>query len=61
LKGWDYTADGWYFVTVCTREREYFYSKLVDRHMQLTKIGAIALRFWEEIPNHSANAGPTRL
>jgi hypothetical protein len=47
LKGWDYTADGWYFVTLCTR----------DSRMRLSKIGNVALRFWEEIPNHSANAG----
>ena len=25
--------------------------------MRLSKIGGIALRFWEDIPNHSVNAG----
>jgi putative transposase len=57
LKGWDYTADGWYFVTVCTRGRECFFGKLVDGRMHLSKIGNVALGFWEEVPNHSANAG----
>jgi hypothetical protein len=38
LKGWDYAADGWYFVTICTRGRECFFGK--------SKIGGIALRFW---------------
>ena len=57
MKGWDYTADGWYFFTVCTRGRESFFGEIVDRRMQLSKIGDIVLRFWDEIPNHSANAG----
>ena len=57
LKGWDYAADGWYFVTICTRGRECFFGKIVDQRMRLSKIGDIALRFWEDIPNHSVNAG----
>jgi putative transposase len=57
LKGWDNTANGWYFVTVCTRGRECLFGKLVDGRMQLSKIGNVALRYWKDIPNHSANAG----
>jgi len=57
LKGWDYAANGWYFVTVCTRGRECFFGRIVDQRMRLSKVGDIALRYWEEIPNHSANAG----
>ena len=57
LKGWDYAADGCYFVTICTRGRECFFGKIVDQRTRLSKIGDIALRFWEDIPNHSVNAG----
>ena|SRR5215211_4191867 len=57
LKGWDYTADGWYFVTICTQGRECFFGQVEDRRMRLSRVGDIALRFWEDIPNHSANAG----
>jgi putative transposase len=56
LKGWDDAADGWYFVTFCTQGRECFFGKIVDRRMRLSKVGNIALRYWEDIPNHSANA-----
>jgi REP element-mobilizing transposase RayT len=56
LKGWDYTADGWYFVTVCTRGRECFFGEIVDWRMWLSNIGDTALRYWKDIPNHSANA-----
>jgi putative transposase len=57
LKGWDYAADGWYFVTLCTRRRECFFGKVGDSRMRSSKIGNVALGFWEEIPNHSTNAG----
>jgi putative transposase len=57
LKGWDYTADGWYFVTVCTRGRECFFGRIVDRRVRLSKVRDAALRYWKDIPNHSANAG----
>ena len=44
-------------MTICTRGRECFFGKIVDQRMRLSKIGDIALRFWEDIPNHSVNAG----
>ena len=56
LKGWDHSADGWYFVTVCTRGRECFFGRIVDRRVRLSKIGNVALRYWKDIPNHCANA-----
>ncbi len=57
LGGWDYAADGWYFATICTRGCECFFGKIVDQRVRLSKIGDIAFRFWEDIPNHSVNAG----
>ena len=57
LTGWDYAAPGWYFVTVCTRGRACFFGRVAERRMHLSRIGEIAHQYWEDIPNHSANAG----
>lgn len=46
---------GWnaaYFVTICTKNREYFFGKIADGQMQLTDIGQIAEKCWNEIPQH---------
>ncbi len=57
LAGWDYATPGWYFVTVCTRGRTRFFGRVVRRRMRLSRIGEVAYRYWEDIPNHCANAG----
>jgi REP element-mobilizing transposase RayT len=42
LKGWDYSSNGYYFVTICTKNRECFFGDVVDGKMQLNEIGKIA-------------------
>jgi REP element-mobilizing transposase RayT len=56
LKNWDYSAAGFYFVTICTRGRGCFFGDVVDGEAKLTEIGAKAKDFWEEIPSHFAHA-----
>ncbi len=48
----DYAANGWYFVTICTQNRAYFFGDVINRQMQLSTVGKIAQQFWAEIPNH---------
>ena len=52
LKGWDYSAAGCYFVTICTGERECSLGEMVDGSMRLSPVGEIARTFWQEIPAH---------
>ena len=52
LEGYDYSQDGMYFVTICTKDREEFFGKIEDGEMVLSKIGKIAEKFWKEIPKH---------
>jgi len=49
----DYRANGWYFVTICTRDRHHFFGNIIRGKMQLSNIGKIAKQFWLEIPQHS--------
>jgi putative transposase len=56
LKNWDYGSNGAYFITICTRNREYFFGEIENveekNEMNLSAIGALAYQFWEEIPKH---------
>src|SRR3989338_112538 len=52
LPTYDYTSNGYYFITICTKNRENYFGEIVDNKMQLFKIGRIAKKFWQEIPQH---------
>jgi putative transposase len=56
LKNYDYGADGHYFVTICTRNRQFFFRDVIAGKMKLSMIGEIAQKFWQEIPQHSTYA-----
>ena len=55
LRGWDYGAAGWYFVTVCTRGRRRWLGDVVAGEVRLSEAGVIVaeeLRNTEEVrPN----------
>jgi len=55
LEGYDYSAIGGYFVTICTRDRECWFGEIVGGKMQLSVIGEMARQCWQEIPNHFDN------
>ncbi len=50
LQGWDYSQEGVYFITVCTRNREYLFGEIVDGLMHLNASGEMVLKTWEELP-----------
>lgn len=52
LKYWDYSADGYYFVTICTKNKINYLGEIVDGKMHLNNVGYIAKKYWQEIPNH---------
>jgi REP element-mobilizing transposase RayT len=52
LAGYDYTQNGMYFVTICTKEREEFFGTIKDGKIELSEIGKIVENFWQEIPKH---------
>jgi len=55
LKDWDYSSDGYYFVTICTKNKENFFGEIRNKEMFLSPVGAIAEKFWQEIPEHFTN------
>jgi len=50
--GYDYTQDGLYFVTICTKDKYMFFGDIVEGKMVLNKLGNIADKLFFEIPNH---------
>ena len=50
----DYAANGWYFVTICTKHCIYHFGNgVVSGHVKLTPIGEIAQQYFIDIPNHA--------
>ncbi|MBW4476492.1 MAG: transposase [Tolypothrix brevis GSE-NOS-MK-07-07A] len=48
----DYAANGWYFVTVCTKDCFDYFGQVMSGEVKLSEIGQIAQKCWLEIPNH---------
>ena len=46
LKNYDYSQDGFYFVTICTKDRKEFFGKIKDNKMMLNKYGMVVENRW---------------
>ena len=46
LKGYDYSADGLYFITICTKDRNHYFGHVVDGKMVLSEKGVIVKNEW---------------
>ncbi len=55
LKGYDYSQTGYYFVTICTRNRECILGHVVDGEMQLSKIGQLVQIVWNDLLKRFGN------
>jgi len=55
LKDWDYHNPGFYFVTLCTKNREHYFGQIADGEMHLSVVGEIVAQCWCEIPAHHAD------
>ena len=52
LSGYNYSSDGYYFVTICTKHMVNYFGEIQNGFMSLNKIGCMISQFWQEIPNH---------
>ena len=46
LKGYDYTSEGAYFLTMCTKDRQCLFGQIVDDQMKLNQFGIIVRAEW---------------
>ena len=47
LKGYDYSTEGLYFITICTHKRKHLFGKIINNEMILNPIGIIANNQWQ--------------
>src|SRR3990167_6110327 len=55
LRRYDYSQDGYYFITVCTRNHIEWFGKIANDQMILNECGLIISECWHAIPNHYRN------
>mgnify|MGYP000168028279 CR=1 FL=1 len=46
LTGWDYSTDGAYFITICAKDHQCFFGRIINKKMHLNEIGKIAKKEW---------------
>lgn len=52
LTNYDYSRNGYYFVTICAKYRSNVFGEIIDGEMKYNEIGKMANKFWQEIPEH---------
>jgi len=52
LPEYDYSQVGYYFITICTKDRECYFGKIKNGKMNLNEIGKLSRKYWKEIPKH---------
>ncbi len=52
LQKWDYSRNGYYFVTICVKNLDSVFGRFEHGKMILSDIGKIAEQCWREIPVH---------
>ena len=55
LRHYDYTAPGFYFVTICTHQRQHLFGNIHDGGMVLKDAGQAAQAYWQRLTRHFAH------
>ena len=55
LPEYDYSSEGNYFITICTKNKEEFFGKVINGKMILSETGNIVEAIWKQIPDKFSN------
>lgn len=55
LKGYDYSSNGYYYVTVCTQDHKEIFGGIENDDMHINQYGKIIANIWVQIPRHFKN------
>lgn len=55
LKEYDYTSPGWYFITICTKDREHYFGEVHNKKMVLNALGAYCAQEIQNIKTRRKN------
>lgn len=50
LQTYDYRSPGWYFVTICTKDRVPWFGNIQNGIMGLSDVGCVVADIWQRIP-----------
>jgi REP element-mobilizing transposase RayT len=53
LQGYDYSQEGCYFVTICTKKREPIFGSIINGVMELSNSGIVVTETWLDLENHN--------
>ncbi|HNZ86601.1 MAG TPA: hypothetical protein PLD95_03220 [bacterium] len=52
LKNWDYSSPGFYFITICTKNMQNMFGKIINEKIILNKYGYIVKHYLKQIHAH---------
>jgi putative transposase len=55
LQFYDYSSAGFYFITICVKNREPFLGRIINKEMILSDAGKLVYDFWDKIPDYYSN------
>lgn len=55
LENWNYAWDGFYFFTICVKDKECCLGNVVDHKIYLSRIGKIVYEIWGSLSKHHKN------
>ncbi len=55
LKGYDYSSEGLYFITICTQNKEYLFGEIVNGEMILNGAGLMVEKIYKELSIYFKN------
>lgn len=55
LKNYDYSQNGYYFVTICVKDKHELLGKIENNNVILNEYGKIVENCWFDLPNHYNN------
>jgi len=57
LNRWNYADEGYYFITICTKNKINYFGQIINHKMHLSKIGEIAKEEWLKTKQIRKNIG----
>ena len=52
LKDWNYSRNGYYYITICTEDKIKCLGKIVESQVEFSKMGLIVKEYWQNIPEY---------
>lgn len=52
LKGFNYSQSGYYFITICIKNRREFFSHIINNELILTNYGRVGDDVWNNLPEY---------